>query len=173
MQRIKKPLLAFLLACCALLPAARAEIKIGEQFPDLGSCQLEGNLPALSKTNVVLVDFWASWCGPCAQSFPTMQELSTTYGPRGLIIIAVNEDDKRADMDHFLQGHPVTISIVRDAAHALVSKTDVSTMPASFLVGQDGKIAFVHNGFLGSETKKEYQSEIESLLKDAQKEAQK
>ena len=169
MQRIRKTcLLAFLFTCCAAL-AARAEIKIGEQFPDLGSFQLEGNLPALSKTNVVLVDFWASWCGPCAESFPTMQELNTTYGPRGLVIIAVNEDDKRADMEHFLQGHPVTINVVRDAVHALVSKTDVSDMPTSFLIGQDGKIAFVHNGFHGSETQKEYQSEIESLLKQAQK----
>lgn len=169
MQRIRNTcLLAFLLTCCAV-PAARAEIKVGGQFPDLGSFKLEGNLPVLSKTNVVLVDFWASWCGPCAESFPTMDELKTTYGPRGLIIIAVNEDDRKADMEHFLQDHPVTIIVVRDAMHTLVAKADVSDMPSSFLIDQNGKIAFVHSGFHGQETRKMYQSEIESLLKQTQK----
>ena len=169
MQRIKKTcLLAFLFTCCAV-PAAWAEIKAGEQFPDLASFKLEGNLPMLSKTNVVLVDFWASWCGPCAESFPTMQELNATYGPRGLIVIAVDEDDNKANMEHFLKDHPVTIVVVRDALHTLVTKADVSDMPTSFLIDQNGKIAFVHNGFHGSETRKEYQSEIESLLKEAQK----
>lgn len=173
-QRIKNTcLLAFLLICCSAT-AARAEIRAGELFPDLGSFNLEGNLPVLSKTNVVLVDFWASWCGPCAESFPTMQELNATYGPRGLIIIAVNEDDKKANMEHFLQDHPVSICVVRDAAHSLVTRADVSDMPSSFLIGQNGKIAFVHSGFHGPKTAKEYQAEIESLLKDPQsKEAQK
>jgi peroxiredoxin len=91
-----------------------------------------------------------------------------------LIIIAVNEDDKKADMERFLQDHSVTICVVRDAMHTLVAKADVSDMPSSFLIGQNGKIAFVHSGFHGLETRKEYQSEIESLLnatqdKDAQK----
>jgi thiol-disulfide isomerase/thioredoxin len=169
MQQIKKTcLLAFLLICCAAL-AARAEVKVGEQFPDLASFKLEGNLPVLSKTNVVLVDFWASWCGPCAESFPTMQELNTTYGPQGLIIIAVNEDDKKSDMDHFLQDHPVTICVVRDAMHTLVAKANVSDIPSSFLIDQNGKISFAHSGFHGLKTAKEYQTEIESLLKRAQK----
>jgi thiol-disulfide isomerase/thioredoxin len=169
MQQIKKIwLLAFLLMCCTA-PAAWAEVKVGEQFPDLWSFKLEGNLPALSKTNVVLVDFWASWCGPCAESFPTMQELNTTYGPQGLVIIAVNEDDTKANMEHFLKEHPVTITVVRDAMHTLVAKADVSDMPSSFLIDPNGKIAFVHSGFHGLKTAKEYQTEIESLLKGAQK----
>ncbi|HEV2453323.1 MAG TPA: TlpA disulfide reductase family protein [Verrucomicrobiae bacterium] len=169
MPRIKAiGLLAILLICCGI-PTARAEIKVGQQFPDLGTFKLEGNLPALSKTNVVLVDFWASWCGPCAQSFPTMQQLNKTYGPRGLIIVAVNEDDQKANMEHFLQYHSVSFCVVRDAMHTLVSQADVSDMPSSFLIDGNGKIAFAHNGFHGSETRQQYQSEIESLLKQAQK----
>ncbi|MGH7941350.1 MAG: TlpA family protein disulfide reductase [Limisphaerales bacterium] len=169
MQRIRATCLLALLLTCRAAPAARAEIKAGEQFPDLGAFKLEGNLPVLSKTNVVLVDFWASWCGPCAQSFPTLQELKETYGPRGLIVIAVNEDDKKADMDHFLRDHPVTIFVVRDAMHTLVARADVSDMPSSFLMDWNGKIAFVHSGFHGRKTREEYQSEIESLLKEGQK----
>ena len=169
MQRIKTIcLLAVLLTCCAAL-TARAGVKIGDPFPDLGTFQLEGNLPPLSKTNVVLVDFWASWCGPCAESFPTMEELNKTYASRGLIIIAVNEDDTKANMEHFLRDHPVSISVVRDATHTLVAKTDVSDMPSSFLIDKNGKIAFAHSGFHGLKTRQEYQSEIESLLKGVQK----
>jgi cytochrome c biogenesis protein CcmG/thiol:disulfide interchange protein DsbE len=85
----------------SLTVVASAEIKVGENFPDLAGCKLEGALPTLPKDSVILVDFWASWCGPCLRSFPAMEELSKAYASKGLIIVAVNVDEKKGDMEIF------------------------------------------------------------------------
>ena len=98
-----------------------------------------------------------------------MDGLQKKYGPQGLVIIAVNVDEKKSDMEHFLKEHRVTFSIVRDAGQKLVEKAGIATMPNSFLIDQQGKVAFAHSGFRGSQTKKQYEREIESLLKNTQK----
>jgi thiol-disulfide isomerase/thioredoxin len=169
MQQNKRIGLLALLIGLSLALAASADIKVGETFPDLATCKLEGDLPSLPKDKVILVDFWASWCGPCARSFPTMEELQKTYGAQGLIVIAVNVDEKKADMENFLKAHHVTFSVVRDASQKLVEKTGISSMPSSFLIDKNGKVAFTHSGFHGSDTKKDYEREIQSLLKQEHK----
>jgi thiol-disulfide isomerase/thioredoxin len=121
-------------------------------------------LPDSLKDKVVMIDFWASWCGPCKESFPTMNELSKKYSSQGLLIIAINVDERRADMETFLKNHPPSFLVVRDAAQALVDKTGINSMPSSFLLDRGGKVRFVHSGFHGDKTRKQYADEIESLL---------
>ena len=149
------------------LDPARAggKLKAGDPFPDLAHFQLEGQLPESAKRTVVLVDFWASWCGPCKASFPVMDELYKKYSKDGLVIIAVNLDDKRELMDDFLKKHPVTFPVVRDAGKKLVGAVSISSMPSSFVLDDHGRILSVHNGFHGQETEKQYVEEIERLLK--------
>jgi thiol-disulfide isomerase/thioredoxin len=165
MRQNKKICLLALYIGLGAARVAMADLKIGDAFPDLAMCKLEGTLPESTKDKVVLVDFWASWCGPCAKSFPTMDELQKTYGPRGFVIVAVNVDEKKKDMDNFLQSHHVNFTVVRDAQQKLVEKTGISTMPSSFLLDKAGKVVYAHSGFHGAETKKEYAQEIETLLK--------
>jgi thiol-disulfide isomerase/thioredoxin len=153
---------ASLLIGASLLIAATP--KPGDTFPDLAKYNLEGSLPD-THGKVVLVDFFASWCGPCKESFPAMEELHQKYGDKGLVIIAVNLDKNKADMDEFVQKHPAHFVIVRDAANKLVSEVKIPTMPSSFLLDKEGKVHAFHRGFKGEETKKEYTKEIESLLK--------
>ena len=143
---------------------AQAALKVGDALPDLTSFKLEGKLPDNLKGKVVLVDFWASWCLPCAKSFPVLDELQKKYGDK-LVIIAVNIDEKAANMDAFLKKHSVSFTIVRDAEQKLVAVAEPSTMPTSFILDGEGKVRFLHNGFHGEDTRKEYDSEIESLLK--------
>jgi thiol-disulfide isomerase/thioredoxin len=112
----------------------------------------------------VLVDFWASWCLPCAKSFPVLDELQKKYGDK-LVIVAVNIDEKAANMDSFLKKHPVAFIVVRDPEQKLVATVEPATMPTSFILDGEGKVRFLHNGFHGEDTRKEYVSEIESLLK--------
>lgn len=140
-----------------------AELKIGDAFPDLGTQKLEGKLPDTLKGKVVLVDFWASWCAPCAQSFPVMEQLHKQY-PDRLIIIAVSVDEKPAKLQAFLKKHPASFVIVRDAAHTLATAVDADVMPTSFLLDTEGKVRFRHTGFHGEESQKQYLAEIESLL---------
>ena len=159
---LKKLTLAALLA--GTFFSATAALKVGDSLPDLASFKLEGKLPDALKGKIVVVDFWASWCLPCAKSFPVLEELQKKYADR-LVVLAVNVDEKKANMDHFLAKHPVSFNIVRDAGQKLVAVAEPATMPTSFILDGDGKVRFLHNGFHGEDTRKEYISEIESLLK--------
>jgi thiol-disulfide isomerase/thioredoxin len=156
------------IAAAALLAGtfftAQAALKVGDTLPDLASFNLEGKLPGTLKGKVVVVDFWASWCAPCAKSFPVLDELQKKYGDK-LVIIGVNVDEKKSDMDKFLEKHTVSFTIVRDGDQKLVAAAEPTTMPTSFVIDGAGKVCFLHNGFHGEDTHKEYITEIESLLK--------
>lgn len=143
---------------------AHAALKAGDALPDLAGFGLEGKLPDALKGKVVVLDFWASWCAPCAKSFPVLDELQKKYGGR-LAVVAVNVDEKAANMEKFLAKHSVSFTVVRDARQKLVAVAEPPTMPSSFVLDGEGKVRFVHNGFHGEDTRKEYISEIESLLK--------
>ena len=145
--------------------ATRAALKVGDAMPDLASFKLEGKLPEALKGKVVLIDFWASWCGPCKDSFPVMNELQKKYAGQGLVIIAVNEDEEASDMKDFLKDNAATFNVVRDLGQKIVAAAGIQTMPSSFILDAEGKVKFMHSGFHGAETRKQYLDEIESLLK--------
>jgi thiol-disulfide isomerase/thioredoxin len=160
---LKKFALAALFA--GTLFTAPAALKVGNTLPDLAGFKLEGTLPGSLKGKVVILDFWASWCGPCAESFPVMDELQKKYQDQGLVILAVSVDEKAGKMEAFLKKNPVSFTVVRDANQKLVATAEPETMPTSFVIDRTGKVRFLHNGFHGSATRKEYIEQIESLLK--------
>jgi cytochrome c biogenesis protein CcmG/thiol:disulfide interchange protein DsbE len=144
-------------------------IKPGDSFPELTKFQLEGQVPGALSGKVVLVDFWASWCGPCKGSFPVLEELSKRYHDKGVVVLGINVDDTKEAKEEFLAKHAVTFPIVRDQAHALVKLVGVGTMPSSYILDGEGKVRFMHKGFHGASTQQEYEREIDSLLKPAAK----
>lgn len=147
----------------APFPGRAGPLKAGDVLPDPGQFGLEGRLPDW-RGRIVLVDFWASWCGPCKQSFPAMNELHRKYGARGLVIIAVNVDEQPRNLEKFLKQTPADFAVIRDAKQRLVSALGVQTMPTSFLIDGSGKVRHIHSGYAGEETKRQYIREIEALL---------
>ncbi len=112
---------------------------------------------------VVYVDFWASWCGPCRRSFPWMNELQQRYGGRGVTIVAINVDAKRADADRFLRQYPATFAVVYDDTGATPGAYAVKAMPSSYLIDPQGRIAGVEQGFL-DERRAAIEDKIRSLI---------
>ena len=96
---------------------------------------------------VVYLDFWASWCVPCRQTFPFMQSMQLAHGAEGLHVIAVGVDSERADADLFLGhfAHPFEVRF--DPAGALASAYRLAGMPASVLIDRRGAVRYSHVGF--------------------------
>lgn len=155
---------ALCVATAALSVAQAGQPKAGETFPALAGFKLEGALPDL-KGKVVVVDFWASWCGPCKASFPAYRELHEKFADQGLVIVAVSLDEDKADMDGFLKKARVPFVILRDARQKLAEKLAIESIPTSFILDREGKVASVHNGYAGDSTKRELVAEVEKLLK--------
>ena len=101
---------------------------------------------------VVLVDFWASWCGPCRQSFPWMASMHDRYAPKGLVIVAVNLDKDRALAGKFLEDYRVPFTVAFDPAGKTAEAFQVKAMPTSFVVDRSGAIVMTHAGFDAKKT---------------------
>ncbi|MBL8535599.1 MAG: TlpA family protein disulfide reductase [Betaproteobacteria bacterium] len=100
---------------------------------------------------IVYVDFWASWCAPCAQSFPFMNALHDEFGSRGLVVLGINVDEKREDAQRFLARHPARFPLAQGADGECASRFGVAAMPTSVLVDGEGNIRHVHPGFRSSD----------------------
>jgi cytochrome c biogenesis protein CcmG, thiol:disulfide interchange protein DsbE len=96
---------------------------------------------------VVLVDFWASWCVPCRQSFPWMSSMLDRYSAQGLVIVAINLDKKREAADAFLQEFSTPFVVAFDPAGKTAEAFHVEAMPSSFIVSRTGRIVDSHAGF--------------------------
>jgi cytochrome c biogenesis protein CcmG/thiol:disulfide interchange protein DsbE len=117
-----------------------------EATASANASQLAQLLPAL-KGKVILLDFWASWCGPCRQSFPWMGELQKRYGGANFVVVAVNLDQDRNLADQFLAATPAGFRVEYDPQGVLASRFDVTSMPTSVLIDRNGQVRERHKGF--------------------------
>lgn len=117
------------------------------------------------KGKVVYVDFWASWCGPCRESFPWMKKMQQQYGKDGLVIIAVNVDQDKKLADKFLSEFKPEFNVLFDKDGKLAEDFKVSSMPSSYVLDREGKPRFKHKGF-HLEKQSQYETELNSLLKN-------
>ena len=133
----------------AFWPASPAwAAKVGETLPQTWLDSAQGPQPLIAgQARLTYVDFWASWCGPCRQSFPWMNEMHSKYGGAGLRIVAVGVDAKRSDGEQFLARNPAAFAIAFDRGGALAKSVDVTTMPTSMLLDAQGRVLLVHQGF--------------------------
>ena len=145
---------ALALASLLLVGNPAHAVEPGTLAPDIKLAGAQGpvNLAAM-KGKVVYLDFWASWCGPCRQSFPWMNEMQAKYAAKGLQIVAVNVDAKREDADKFLAEVPAAFGVAFDAQGDTPKRYAIKGMPTSLLIGPDGKVISVHAGFKGAERK--------------------
>ncbi|NYE63066.1 thiol-disulfide isomerase/thioredoxin [Duganella sp. 1224] len=149
----------------ALLAASSAQaLEKGAPAPQFDLPGLDGAVKlAKLQGKVVYVDFWASWCGPCRQSFPWMNEMQARYGAKGLQIVGVNVDAKTDDARQFLAATPARFAIAFDPQGATPRSYGIKGMPSSVLIGPDGKVLMEHSGFREAD-RAELESRIQSAL---------
>ncbi|MEO5915203.1 MAG: redoxin family protein [Luteolibacter sp.] len=151
------------LACSTLALSAADGAKVGQPLPKLAQLLPGATIPNTSG-KVVLVDFWASWCGPCKASFPALNRLQAKYSAKGLVIIGVGVDDDAAKYKEFSSKMGAKFSIAHDSAHKVADFFSPPSMPSSYIADRKGVIRYVHTGYRGEKTEAEYTTEIEALL---------
>lgn len=112
---------------------------------------------------VVYVDFWASWCGPCKQSFPWLDGLVREYTSQNFVVIGVNVDKDRDRAERFLSETPADFSIVYDPKGELATAYKVAGMPSGILIDRAGHMRFQHAGF-SEKQKGLYEEQLQTLL---------
>ena len=135
--------------------------------PDFTLKSLSGENVKLSELRgqVVLINFWASWCGPCRQEMPLLDQMYQKYGELGFTLLGVNVEQDSADAQRLLHDTPVTFPILFDTQNVVSKLYDVTAMPSTVIVDRDGNVRFVHKGYQpGYED--EYQTQVRALVRE-------
>lgn len=117
------------------------------------------DLSQLNGRNVYL-DFWASWCGPCKQSFPFMNGLKKQFEAKGVTIVAVSVDKEIKEAQSFAKENGAEFLTVSDKDGACAKELALKGMPSSYIIGKNGEVLFTHSGFRPSDK--------EAITKDLQ-----
>jgi cytochrome c biogenesis protein CcmG, thiol:disulfide interchange protein DsbE len=166
---LRSALPAVALALCACAGSQRPEVRsrfVGQQV-ELTAPDLEGRTVdvAAERGRVRVVDFWATWCEPCREALPLLDDVARELGPRGLSVYGVTIDEDLSQVRDFLEQAPVSFPILWDQGAVRMERYDVKLMPVTLIVDRRGVIRHVHQGWNDERASKE-REEIEALLRE-------
>ncbi len=165
-MRLRHLLLPAALTTLSLLAVGQvAALDTGSRAPALGARDLHGQTVRLSalRGRVVIVDFWASWCGPCRHELPILERLYERYRSRGLVIVGVSVDRTLDNIHGFLSRTPVSFPVIYDAHHQIAGRYSPPRMPSSYILDRRGIVRHVHEGFR-SQDAASIEREVQQLL---------
>jgi len=155
-----------LLMACAVGSAA-ATVQLSSSAPDFTLRSVGGANLRLheQRGQVVLVNFWATWCGPCRQEMPHLNRIYDKYRSSGFVLLGVNiDDDPRAAAD-LAAKLGVRFPVLLDTDKKVSRVYDMSAMPATLLIDRDGRVRHIHRGYRDG-VERTYEEQVRSLLKE-------
>ncbi|MFH0351803.1 MAG: TlpA family protein disulfide reductase [Chromatiales bacterium] len=162
-----------IIVVCAVLAFAAVSnsgsAEIGRAAPNCTFTPVGGAQPydmQRFRGKVLYVDFWASWCPPCARSFPFMNALDRELRDRGLQVLGINLDEDPEDAKRFLEKYPASFTVVSATGGQCPQDYGVTAMPSSYLVDRHGVIRYVHLGFRAGEAE-QLRARVEALLAES------
>jgi thiol-disulfide isomerase/thioredoxin len=117
------------------------------------------------KGQVVMINFWASWCVPCRQEMPILDKLHTKYKPMGFTMIGVNVEPDSSLAANWLKGTPVTFPILFDTKSEVSKLYSVAGMPSTVIVDRKGNLRWLHRGYKPGDENK-YLDQIRALVRE-------
>ncbi len=149
-------LVVTLVAGFAILPRlfpGKGSALVGKDVPDL-SLAMVANAPAGATSlsldglrgHAVLLDFWATWCGPCRKEVPIVDRIAQRYGNQGLEVIGVNTSDEAGNAAPFAKSHHLSFPIAYDEGQRIGSAFGVESLPTLVVISKEGKIVAVRMG---------------------------
>jgi cytochrome c biogenesis protein CcmG/thiol:disulfide interchange protein DsbE len=121
--------------------------------------------PANASGKVLVIDFWATWCGPCKDSFPKLDAIYKKHGGRGLEVVGINEDEDPKGIPSFVQQTGATFPIALDPDGNMATTYNVGTMPSEFVLDRHGVVRYVHSGY-HPEDMEALEEEVAELLRE-------
>lgn len=163
---IKHSLAALLIATLAGQLPASAGTPEGPA-PDFALKSGNGKNLRLSeyRGDVVMINFWASWCGPCRQEMPLLDELFQEYEPLGFTILGVNVEENSAKAKDLLKKLPVSFPVLFDNTSKVSKLYDVVAMPSTVLIDRDGNMRYLHQGYKPGYIE-QYQQQVRELIRE-------
>ena len=161
MRHFLLPLLA------ALSFAAQAVVTPQAAAPDFTLRTLDGSNLRLQEQRgkVVLVNFWATWCGPCKQEMPHLNRLYDKYRGSGFVLLGVNIDDDPRQASSTAGKLGLHFPVLLDTDKAVSRLYDLGSMPATVLIDRDGRVRFLHRGYRDG-MEEAYEKQIRELVKE-------
>lgn len=141
---------------------------VGKAAPDFKAETVSGSGPMTVKEangKVTIVDFWATYCGPCKKSFPKYQELVDQFGG-DLAVLAVSVDEKdteKAKLEEFVKAADVKFAVVWDKEHSAADAYKPPKMPTAFIIDKGGVVRHIHAGY-GEGEEEKIADEIKALI---------
>jgi len=168
LRKFKTTLVAMLLGSLAATGSvSAARDLVGAPAPDFTLSGLSGPNLRLSEYQgrVVMINFWATWCGPCRQEMPALQTIYQRYEPAGFTLLGVNVDAEPDGARRMAEEMGVSFPLLFDASKEVSKLYDVRAMPVTVLVDRDGTVRYVHHGYKpGYES--DYLDQVRSLLRE-------
>ncbi len=114
---------------------------------------------------VVMINFLASWCGPCRQEMPLLDDLYQRYNKAGFVILGVSLDDTQAKTDELLSKIPVTFPVLYDTESSISELYNVAAMPTTVMVDRNGNMRYLHKGYKPG-FEEEYKKQVRELIRE-------
>ena len=138
----------------------------GKPAPDFSLDLLGGTKMQLAShkgKDVVILDFWATWCGPCVRALPILSEVAESFKDKGVVVYAVNQQEEAEVVKKFLEAKKLTLTTAMDAKGEAAKLYRVNGIPQTVIIDKEGNVASVHVGFSPG-LKETLTKEIEKLL---------
>ena len=158
---------AVVLLASLLVPGQALAVGVDSEAPDFTLETLAGGNLRLEeyRGQVVLINFWASWCGPCRQEMPILDRIHNRYEDTGFAVLGVNVEGKRAPAQKIVDKTNVRFPVLIDAAQDVSETYDLKAMPTTVVVDRDGVVRYIHRGYKpGDEAK--YIEVVKNLISE-------
>jgi peroxiredoxin len=121
----------------------RGPVKMGDRAPGFTLAQLPSGNLSLSqfKGQVVVLNFWATWCPPCVMETPSLEKFATQMKPQGVTVIGVSVDENGQQLQNFVQHYHLSYPVARDPSAALANSYGTYKLPETYIIGRDGRVA--------------------------------
>jgi len=165
-KKIVKNITVLLAAGMLFSTSSQADV-IGEPAPDFTLKSRSGENVKLSELRgeVVMINFWASWCAPCRQEMPLLEDIYKKYSELGFVLLGVNVEEDSSKAAELLREIPVSFPILYDNTNEVTKLYKVVAMPTTVMVDRDGTLRYLHRGYLPG-YEEEYIKQVKELIRE-------